>query len=146
MTTFHPAIANDLVNMDDDSLAAAVSTLAAHIHAATYRLLVLIVELDRREVWAAAEPLAALEGALDRLIDLAEPFATGQRAPGPLAEPWEELISARTTASADCAAFTAEVAQRAAPGTRVATARRKTTPPSTRRERACMTWRSAAGT
>ena len=57
---------------------------------------------------AAAEPLAAFEGALDRLIDLAEPFATGQRAPGPLAEPWEELISARTTASADCAAFTAD--------------------------------------
>ena len=39
--------------MDDDTLAAAVSTLAAHIHAATYRLLVLIAELDRREVWAA---------------------------------------------------------------------------------------------
>ena len=38
--------------MDDDTLAAAVSTLAAHIHAATYRLLVLIAELDRREVWA----------------------------------------------------------------------------------------------
>ena len=39
--------------MDDDALAAAVSTLAAHIHAATWRLLVLIAELDRREVWAA---------------------------------------------------------------------------------------------
>ena len=38
--------------MDDDALAAAVSTLAAHIHAATYRLLTLIAELDRREVWA----------------------------------------------------------------------------------------------
>ena len=63
---------------------------------------------------AAAEPLAAFEGALGRLIDLAEPFATGQHAPGPLAELWEVLISARTTVSADCAAFTAEVAQRAA--------------------------------
>ena len=63
---------------------------------------------------AAAEPLAAFEGALGRLIALAEPFATGQRDPGPLAEPWEELISARTEASADCAAFTAEVAGRAA--------------------------------
>ena len=62
---------------------------------------------------AAAEPLAVFESALDKLIDLAEPFATGQRASGPLAEPWEELISARTTASADCAAFTAEVAERA---------------------------------
>ena len=39
--------------MDDDALAAAVSTLAAHIHAATWRLLALIAELDRREVWAA---------------------------------------------------------------------------------------------
>ena len=55
-----------------------------------------------------------MEGALGRLIDLAEPFATGQRGPGPLAEPWEELISARTQVSADCAAFTAEVTQRAA--------------------------------
>ena len=63
---------------------------------------------------AATEPLAAFEGALGRLIDLAEPFATGQRGPGPLAEPWEELISARTKASADCTAFTAEVSQRAA--------------------------------
>ena len=52
MTTFHPTIANDFTDMDDDSLATAVSTVAAHIHVATYRLLVLIVELDRREVWA----------------------------------------------------------------------------------------------
>ena len=44
--------------MDDDALAAAVSTLAAHIHAATYRLLVLIAELDRREVWAAQGALS----------------------------------------------------------------------------------------
>ena len=58
MTTFHPAIANDFATMDDDSLAAAVSTLAAHIHAATYRLLVLIAELDRREVWAAQGALS----------------------------------------------------------------------------------------
>ena len=39
--------------MDDDTLAAAVATLAAHIHAATWRLLVLISELDRRKLWAA---------------------------------------------------------------------------------------------
>ena len=58
MTTFHPAVANDFTTMDDDSLAAAVSTLAAHIHAATYRLLVLIAELDRREVWAAQGALS----------------------------------------------------------------------------------------
>ena len=68
---------------------------------------------------ATTEPLAAFEGALGRLVDLAEPFATsrfatGQRDPDPLAEPWEELISARAKASADCAAFTAEVTQRAA--------------------------------
>ena len=53
MTIFNPAFADDFSSMDDDALAAAVSTLAAHIHAATYRLLVLIAELDRREVWAA---------------------------------------------------------------------------------------------
>ena len=40
------------------ALAAAVSTLAAHIHAATYRLLVLIAEFDRREVWAAQGALS----------------------------------------------------------------------------------------
>ena len=44
--------------MNDDALAAAVSTLAAHIHAATYRLLVLIAELDCREVWAAQGALS----------------------------------------------------------------------------------------
>ena len=63
---------------------------------------------------AAIEPLAAFEDALGRLIGLAEPFAAGQHAPGPLAEPWEEIISARTTVSADCAAFTTEVTQHAA--------------------------------
>ena len=58
MTTLHPVQANDFSSMDDDTLAAAVSTLAAHIHAATYRLLVLIAELDRREVWAAQGALS----------------------------------------------------------------------------------------
>ena len=52
MATAHHVSADDLHSLDDDALAAAVSTLAAHIHAATYRLLVLIAELDRREVWA----------------------------------------------------------------------------------------------
>ena len=58
MTTFHPVVDNDFTTMDDDALAAAVSTLAAHIHAATYRLLTLIAELDRREVWAAQGALS----------------------------------------------------------------------------------------
>ena len=49
---------DEFATMDDDALAAAVSTLAAHIHAATYRLLVLIAELDRREVWAAQGALS----------------------------------------------------------------------------------------
>ena len=52
MTTVHTVPADDFSTMDDDALAVAVSTLAAHIHAATYRLLALIAELDRREVWA----------------------------------------------------------------------------------------------
>ena len=51
-------VASDPTRLDDDALAAAVSTLAAHIHAATYRLLVLIAELDRREVWAAQGALS----------------------------------------------------------------------------------------
>ena len=53
MTNVHPVMEGNLSAMDDDALAAAVSTLAAHIHAATYRLLTLIAEFDRREVWAA---------------------------------------------------------------------------------------------
>ena len=58
MITICPAPGDDFSTMDDDALAAAVSTLAAHIHAATYRLLVLIAELDRREVWAAQGALS----------------------------------------------------------------------------------------
>ena len=58
MANLHPVPADDFSTMDDDALAAAVSTLAAHIHAATYRLLVLIAELDRREVWAAQGALS----------------------------------------------------------------------------------------
>ena len=58
MTTTYPTPGDDFSTMDDDVLAAAVSTLAAHIHAATYRLLVLIAELDRREVWAAQGALS----------------------------------------------------------------------------------------
>ena len=58
MATSPPLIADDFTAMDDDALAAAVSTLAAHIHAATYRLLVLIAELDHREVWAAQGALS----------------------------------------------------------------------------------------
>ena len=58
MSVFQPSLTSDFSSMDDDALAAAVSTLAAHIHAATYRLLVLIAELDRREVWAAQGALS----------------------------------------------------------------------------------------
>ena len=58
MTTLHPVLADDFSTMDDDALAAAVCTLAAHIHAATWRLLALIAELDRREVWAAQGALS----------------------------------------------------------------------------------------
>ena len=58
MTTSHAFPADDFSTLDDDALAAAVSTLAAHIHAATYRLLVLIAELDRREVWAVQGALS----------------------------------------------------------------------------------------
>ena len=43
---------DDFSHLSNDELAAAVATLAAHIHAATWRLLTLIAELDRRGVWA----------------------------------------------------------------------------------------------
>ena len=42
----------DLTTRDADSLEAELATLAAHIHAATSRLLELIAEIDRREIWA----------------------------------------------------------------------------------------------
>ena len=58
MTDLHTFPADDFTTMDDDALAAAVSTLAAHIHAATWRFLVLVAELDRREVWAAQGALS----------------------------------------------------------------------------------------
>ena len=59
MALAHPLVtSDDVTTMDDDTLAGAVSTLAAHIHAATSRLLTLIAELDRREVWAAQGALS----------------------------------------------------------------------------------------
>ena len=65
---------------------------------------------------ATAEPLAALEDALDKLIALAEPFAAEKRDPDPLAETWRDLTSTRAALSADIAAFAAEAAARAAHG------------------------------
>ena len=58
MTTVQATVSGHPGGMDDDALAAAVATLAAHIHAATYRLLVLIAELNRRELWAAQGALS----------------------------------------------------------------------------------------
>ena len=58
MTILHPVSADDFASMDDDALASAVSTLAAHIHAATWRLLTLIAELDQPRVWAAQGALS----------------------------------------------------------------------------------------
>ena len=52
MMNARTAVSDHPGGMDDDTLAAAVATLAAHIHAATWRLLVLIAELDRRKLWA----------------------------------------------------------------------------------------------
>ena len=63
---------------------------------------------------ATHEPLAALEDALGKVIDLARPFATEKHDPDPLAEPWKELTSAQGTLSADIETFAAEVAARAA--------------------------------
>ena len=52
MTLPHSNASDDFSHLSNDELAAAVATLAAHIHAATWRLLTLIAELDRRGVWA----------------------------------------------------------------------------------------------
>ena len=59
---------------------------------------------------ATSEPLSALEEALGKLRDLAEPFATEARDPDPMAETWEELISAQGSLLADVEAFASEVA------------------------------------
>ena len=59
---------------------------------------------------ATVGPLRAFEGALGKLTDLAEPFATAVRDPDPMVETWEELISTQATLSGDIEAFSAEVA------------------------------------
>ena len=63
---------------------------------------------------ATGEPLAVLRDSFDELINLAKPFATGQRRPNPLTETWEELTSAQAALSADIPTFAAEVAARTA--------------------------------
>ena len=63
---------------------------------------------------AAADPLAAFDEILDKLIDMAEPFASEERDSDPLAETWHELNSAQASVTADIVAFTREVAARAA--------------------------------
>ena len=62
---------------------------------------------------ASAGPLQAFEEALDKLTDLAEPFANELRDPDPLEETWEELAEERVTLSSDGEAFADEVAARA---------------------------------
>ena len=63
---------------------------------------------------ATGAPLVAFNDALGRLVDLARPFATGERDPDPLTETWEELTSARATLSADIDALAPEIAARSA--------------------------------
>ena len=63
---------------------------------------------------ATGDPLAVLEDAFGKLIDLTKPFATEEHDPNPLAETWEELTSAQATLSADIEALAAEVTARAA--------------------------------
>ena len=52
MTASYSNAPDDFSHLSNDELASAVAILAAHIHAATWRLLTLIAELDRRGVWA----------------------------------------------------------------------------------------------
>ena len=63
---------------------------------------------------ATHEPLTAFEDALGKLIGLAEPFATQERDPNPIAGIWEELTSEQGMLSANIEAFSAEIAARAA--------------------------------
>ena len=56
-----------------------------------------------------AYPLSVFLEAVGKLIDLMEPFANEARDPDPMAEKWEELISAQTTLSADIEPFRDEV-------------------------------------
>lgn len=65
---------------------------------------------------SAAEPLTVFEGILNKLIDLARPFASEERESGPLAETWRELYTAQASVSAGITAFPREVAARAASG------------------------------
>ena len=61
---------------------------------------------------AATEPLSTFEEALDKLVDLAKPFATQEREPDPMAETWEEMISSHTTLSDGIKALSNEVVER----------------------------------
>jgi type I restriction enzyme M protein len=67
----------------------------------------------------AGAPLEAFGEALDKLAGLAEPFATKERNPDPLAETWSTLGALRTTLPDDVAAFKAEVSSRASDWTKV---------------------------
>ena len=51
---------------------------------------------------------------MDKLIGLAEPFATEKRGPDPLHKTWTELTDAKAALSADIKTFAVEVAARAA--------------------------------
>ena len=62
---------------------------------------------------ATAGPLESFQKAFAKLLDLVEPFATGNRDPDPLAETWGEFRSLRATLSNDITALAEEVAARA---------------------------------
>jgi type I restriction enzyme M protein len=59
------------------------------------------------------KPLDAVEATLGKLIDLMDPFAKVKRKDDPLAEPWDELVSVRTTLTADIQTFRLEAAAQA---------------------------------
>lgn len=78
------------------------------------RLLESYLEQSITEGQATYELLEVFKEALGKLIALTEPFATGTRAPNPLAKTWEELRSTQETFPADIEAFSAEVVTQAA--------------------------------
>ena len=61
----------------------------------------------------SAAPLAAVERALDALVDLLKPFVAMTRDADPLAETWDELTNTQATLITDIAALNDEVSARA---------------------------------
>ena len=80
------------------------------------RFLGLVESYLKRAIYegqTTATLLSTFQETLDKLIGLAEPFATEKRGPDPLHKTWTELTDAKAALSADIKTFAVEVAARA---------------------------------